>query len=116
MIDRGHGRIVDVGIGAFLPRPGDATHCSTKAYLVTSAVRVKVQALCRGFTRTSFYERPEYASYDVDAAVTRGLWMSPEEVVAASLMAFAHDRPVCIPGMPNRLLVALGGWVWVVCW
>ena len=46
---------------------------------------VKVQALCPGFTRTSLYERPEYASYDVDAAVTRGLWMSPEEVVAASL-------------------------------
>ena len=75
-----------------LPRPGDATYCSTKAYLVTFAVRctasspcsgVKVQALCPGFTRTSFYERPpKYASYDVDAAVTRGLWMSPEEVVA----------------------------------
>ena len=64
MIGRGRGRIVNVSsIGAFLPRPGDATYCATKAYLVTfsralhgelAGTGEQVQALCPGFTRTNF--------------------------------------------------------------
>jgi short-subunit dehydrogenase len=117
MIARGHGNIVNVGsIGAFLPRPGDATYCATKAYLVTFSralhdelrdTGVKVQALCPGFTYTDFYNRPDYRGYDLKGAVPRGQWMSPEEVVAASLKTFKHNRPICIPGIQNRLLVAL---------
>jgi short-subunit dehydrogenase len=117
MIARGSGNIVNVGsIGAFLPRPGDATYCATKAYLVTFSralhdelrdTGVKVQALCPGFTHTDFYRRPDYRGYNIKGTVPRWLWASPEDVVAASLEAFKHNRPICIPGIQNRLLVTL---------
>ena len=117
MIGRGRGRIVNVAsIGAFLPRPGDATYCATKAYLVTfsraihgelAGTGVQVQALCPGFTRTNFYQGSEYTGYHVSAAVPRALWMSPEAVVSASLAGFARDRPVCIPGIQNRILITM---------
>lgn len=118
MIARGQGRIVNVAsIGALLPRPGDATYCATKAYLLMfsrvlhgelAGTGVQVQALCPGFTHSDFYRHPEYGEYRVEAAVPGPLWMSAESVAAASLRAFAHDRPVCIPGLSNRLLVKLG--------
>ena len=117
MIGRGHGRIVNVAsIGAFLPRPGDATYCATKAYLVTfsralhgelAGTGVQVQALCPGFTRTNFYQGSEYTGYHVNAAVPHALWMSPDAVVSASLKGFDQDRPVCIPGIQNRILITM---------
>ena len=117
MIARGRGRIVNVAsIGALLPRTGDATYCATKAYLLMfsrilhaelAGSGVQVQALCPGFTHSGFYRHREYAGYPIEAAVPGPLWMAAESVAAASVKALARDRPVCVPGLPNRLLVAL---------
>ena len=117
MIARGRGRIVNVAsIGALLPRAGDATYCATKAYLLMfshilhaelAGSGVQVQALCPGFTHSGFYRHREYAGYPIEAAVPGPLWMSAESVAAASIRAFARDRPVCVPGLPNRLFMTL---------
>lgn len=70
MIARGGGRIINVAsIGAFLPRPGDAAYCATKA--------------------------------------PRAMWMSADAVVKVSLEAIDRRRVVCVPGIHNRVLVAL---------
>ena len=118
MIARGHGAIINLSsIGAFIPNPGDATYCATKAYLTAFSVAlqaevhgagVRVQVLCPGFTSTEFHDKPEYAGYDVYARIPRALWMSAEDVVTESLKALGKGRVICVPGFKNRVLVALG--------
>ena len=118
MIARGHGAIINLSwIGAFLPNPGDATYCATKAYLTAfsealqAEVRsadVRVQALSPGFTYTEFHDKSEYAGYDIHARIPRALWMSADDVVAESLAALKKGRVVCVPGFKNRVLVSVG--------
>lgn len=118
MIARGHGAIINLSsIGAFIPNPGDATYCATKAYLsvfseaLQAEVRgagVRVQALCPGFTATAFHDTPAYAGYDIPSRIPRALWMSADAVVAESLAALKKRRVICVPGFKNRVLVALG--------
>jgi short-subunit dehydrogenase len=118
MIARGHGAIINLSsIGAFIPNPGDATYCATKAYLTVfsealqAEVRgagVRVQALCPGFTSTAFHDKPVYAGYDVPSRIPRALWMSADAVVAESLAALKKGRVICVPGFKNRVLVRLG--------
>jgi short-subunit dehydrogenase len=69
---------------------------------------VRVQALCPGFTRTEIYRDTEYERH-IHSRVPRFLWMTPDAVVRASLTALARGRSVCIPGLPNRVLVRLAG-------
>ena len=117
MLARRRGAIINLSsIGAFLPRPGDATYCATKAYLVafSRALRgelrgsgVVVQALCPGFTYSEFYARSEYAGYRLHSSIPRALWTTSDEVVAVSLKALRSGDAVCVPGLGNRLLVAL---------
>jgi uncharacterized protein len=117
MIARGHGGIVNVSsIGAFLPRPGDAAYCATKAYLnafsqaLQAELRssgVQVQALCPGFVATEFLDHPEYEAMQVKARIPRWLWTPVEDVVEESLRALNRDQVVCIPGGKNRAIVAL---------
>ena len=117
MIVSGHGAIINVSsIGAFMPRPGDATYCATKAYLKTFSealqaelvgTGVRVQALCPGFTDTEFHDQPVYKPYHLKAKIPKALWMSADEGVEQSLKALKQGRVICIPGFKNRVLVAL---------
>jgi short-subunit dehydrogenase len=117
MIAQGRGGLINVAsIGAFLPRPGDATYCATKAFLsaFSQALQgelagsgVRVQVLCPGFTRTGFYDDPRYTGYDIERSVPAFLWMQPEAVVAHSLRDLARHRVLSVPGFWNRLLLAL---------
>lgn len=112
------GAVINVSsIGAFGPKPFDSTYVAAKAYLnqfsesLTTELRdtgVRVQVLCPGFTLTEFHDAPEYAAYKIKERIPRWLWMTPEQVVRASLTALGQDQPVCVPGWQNRL-VALGG-------
>lgn len=117
MIEHGSGAIINVAsIGAFFPEPGEATYCATKAYLSNFSqalhtevepAGIKVQALCPGFTQTEFHDQPVYGPYNVRSSIPNWFWMSPDEVVEQSLRALETNQAVCIPGLPNRLLVAL---------
>jgi len=113
MIARGRGAIVNVSsMGAFQPGPYNATYSATKAYVnsFTEALHeelrgtgVRVQALCPGFTRTEFQQR---ARIDVSSFPTF-IWMSAEAVVDASLAGLERGEVVCVPGVGNRMAVAV---------
>jgi hypothetical protein len=116
MIARHNGAIINVSsIAAFIPTPGNATYSATKAYLVTfsqalqtelAGTGVKVQALCPGFTYTEFHDSSEYEKFD-RSQIPKMLWMSAEEVVRSSLKALGRSQVIYIPGLKNRLLVAM---------
>ena len=117
MIERDHGAVINVSsLMAFTPLPFHALYGATKAFLrrFSESLRmelrdtgVRVQALCPGMTRSEIHERmgldPEKVYND------RGLWrtMEPKEVVRQSLHALKKARPVCVPGLNNRLVAFL---------
>ena len=115
MIARDRGAIINVSsMSAFVPGPYDATYGATKAFVnsFTEALheelrgtRVRVQALCPGFTHTEFQQR---AGIDV-STIPAYVWMTPEAVVEASLAALRRGQIVCVPGLMNRLLTLLIG-------
>ena len=97
-------------IGAFMPVTGNVTYCSTKSFLVTFAqslslelesTGVRIQALCPGFTSTGFHDTKEYEGLNVKSNVPGWLWMSPDNVVAASFRALDKGKIICIPGWFN---------------
>lgn len=115
MLDRGRGAIVNVSsLAGESPGPFNATYAATKAYVTSFSESlheelrgsgVCVQALLPGFTRTEFQEVA-----GVDPAIVPSIaWMSPAQVVAASLAALEQGSAVCIPGAGNKLLGALSG-------
>jgi short-subunit dehydrogenase len=116
MVERGRGAVINVAsIAAFAVAPTSAMYGSTKAWMVAFSqaiaeelreTGVRVQALCPGFTYTEFHDTPEYKDFD-RAVVPRFLWMTADAVVTDSLQALARNRIVCIPGLANKLIVAL---------
>jgi hypothetical protein len=113
MLAQRRGAIIIVSsIAAFVPVRFSATYGASKAYLSSFGEAlgeelrgsgVRVQVLCPGFTRTEFVDR---AGADV-AAIPAFAWMSAEAVAAASLAALRRARPVCVPGLSNRMLRAM---------
>ncbi|HEY3448646.1 MAG TPA: SDR family oxidoreductase [Myxococcales bacterium] len=113
MVERRSGAIVNVSsVAGYLPRGGSVTYGASKSYLTffTEALSVelagsgvKVQALCPGLTHTEFHQR---AGLDVSAK-PGWLWMSAEDVAACSLRCLDRGKVVCVPGLKNRLFVAV---------
>jgi short-subunit dehydrogenase len=115
MVARDRGSIVNVSsVAAFMRGDGAISYCATKAWMNSfteglkvelEAVKskVRVQALCPGYTRTDFHDR---ASMDMTAIPER-LWSSPEEVVSASLDGLARNQLFVIPGWHYQLLIAV---------
>jgi short-subunit dehydrogenase len=113
MVPRGRGALVNVSsTAAFMPTPHYAVYGASKAFVNSLCVAlheelrgtgVRVQALCPGLTQTEIFET---AGVEV-SVLPRFLWMTPEEVVAASLAALARDDYVCVPGLGNRTLASL---------
>lgn len=118
MMRRRRGGIINVSsVAGFIPSPGSVTYAASKAYLnsfsaaLAAEVRgagIRVQALCPGYTRTEFHDGEEFRGFD-RSRVPRIFWMSAEQVVEASWRAYARGRVYCIPGLHNRLIVALAG-------
>lgn len=115
MVERNHGAIINVSsLASFQPMPYNATYGATKAYVTSftealaeelRGTRVKVQALCPGFTRTEFQQR---AGLHV-SSLPSFLWMTAEEVVDASLSALGRGQVVVVPGLPYKALALLTG-------
>jgi short-subunit dehydrogenase len=115
MITRGRGGIVNVAsTAAFLPVAGNAVYSASKAFLVafsealqaeSARAGVRVQALCPGFTYTEFHDTPTMQGFS-RANVPGWMWMSADQVVAASLSALEHGPVVVVPGWRNRLFIA----------
>jgi uncharacterized protein len=110
------GAVINVAsLAAFLSAPTGHLYCATKAFLVSFSESlamslrpsgVRVQALCPGFTRTEFHAR---LGLPVARLRNRGpiRWATADRVVALSLAALARDRVVYVPGLWNRVFLAV---------
>lgn len=113
MLARKSGRIVNVSsMSSFIIGPGQVTYAATKTALTSFSkslqvelenTGVRVQALCPGFTRTNFHDRPAFEKFDRDT-ISRGMWLSTEYVVEYSLRKLDRGGVVCVPGWKNQLL------------
>jgi short-subunit dehydrogenase len=114
MVRRNEGGIVNVSsVAAFARSPANVSYCATKTwinafteglYLELRGIgsKVKVQALCPGFTYTEFHD-----VLGMDRSVIpRWLWMSAEDVVDASLAGLDAGKLFVIPGWKYRLFVS----------
>jgi len=110
------GTIVNVAsMSAFLIGTGQATYAATKAMLVTFTEslqgelerdQIRLQVLCPGFTRTGFHDRLPLARFD-RSQIPRRAWITPEQVVEASLAGLRSRRVLCVAGVKNRWLTRL---------
>ncbi len=117
MIHRRFGRIVNVASLAGLV-PGSAGHTlygATKSFLVkfsqslhleAAGQGVHVTALCPGFTYSEFHD-VNGTRDQISASTPPWLWMGADEVAAAGYEAVEANRPISVPGAPNKAIAAV---------
>jgi short-subunit dehydrogenase len=109
---RGSGYIMNLSsISAVMPYPTISMYGPTKAFIrhFTRAIRselrpfgICVTCLLPGATDTPLNrEQP----FNVNRGKRLGIVKRPELVAAAGVKALFRDRPVCIPGVLNRIIV-----------
>jgi short-subunit dehydrogenase len=117
MIERKFGRIVNVASLAGLTpgTAGQTLYAASKAFLIrfsqslhleTRDQGVHVSALCPGFTYSEFHDVTETRE-QVTRNIPAWLWLGADEVAAAGYEAAEANRPICVPGAPNKALAAL---------
>lgn len=113
MLARGRGAVINVSSGtAFVPSLYNAAYSGTKAYLgvlsltIAEELRgsgIDVLTVFPGFTRTEFQQR---AGFDV-GRVPAYLWQDASQVVDEALAALDAGRQFCVPGVHNKVAIAL---------
>ena len=117
MVERRFGRIVNVAsLAGLVPGAGGATlYAAVKSYLVkfTQSLHlenlssgVQVSALCPGFTYSEFHDVNGNRE-QISAATPPWLWLGADEVAAAGYEAVEANRPICVPGAPNKAIAAI---------
>ena len=115
MVEQKQGMIINVSsLCAFLPGLSRTTYAATKAFLHQFSVGLNlelapygiyVQSLCPGFVKTNFLRALE--SEELEKKFEHMNFMSPEEVVDASLKAVRLHRAICIPGFQYKISYVL---------
>ncbi|MDL4819525.1 SDR family NAD(P)-dependent oxidoreductase [Actinomadura opuntiae] len=113
MLERGRGGIVNVSsVAAFATR---GTYGASKAWVVNfsqgvnadirrrSRGRVRVMALCPGYTHTEFHQR---ANMDM-SGLPEFLWLKDDDVVDAGLRDLRRGVQVSVPGAQYKAIVGL---------
>lgn len=111
MVERRRGEIVNVSsvAGFGTPMPG-STYSASKAWVtnfsqsIAASVRssrVRVMALCPGYTRTEFHDR---AGINM-SRMPGWLWLSPEEVVRDGLRDLRRGKTVSVPDWKYKVAV-----------
>jgi short-subunit dehydrogenase len=113
MSTRGRGAVINVSSGAaFVPSLYNAAYSGTKAYLAIFSLTIAeelrnsgidVVTVFPGFTRTEFQDR---ARFDV-SRVPRFLWQDASQVVTEALAALESGHQFCVPGIHNKVSLAL---------
>jgi short-subunit dehydrogenase len=107
MIERNKGAIINVASLAGIIPIRNVIYHSSKAFLISFSEilhtellgsQVIVQALCPGFVYTEFHDTPEYTRFSRNS-VPQFLWMTPQQVVSASLKSLNNGKVLCIPGL-----------------
>jgi hypothetical protein len=117
MVERRFGRIVNVAsLAGLIPGvPGQTLYGATKGFLVrfsqslhleTQGSGVHVSALCPGFTYSEFHDAAQTRA-QVSENTPKWLWLGADEVAAAGYEAAEANRPICVPGAPNKAIAAL---------
>ncbi len=111
MIERRHGRILNVGsTGSYMPCPNDAVYAATKAYVLSfsnglyqelKGTGVTVTCLCPGATQTLFAEKA-----NINHTLLFKLFvMQPEVVAAIGYNNLQRGKRAVTAGLYNKLLV-----------
>jgi len=117
MVERRFGRIVNVAslAGLVPPSAGHTLYGAAKAFLVRfsqslhlegAPTGVHVSALCPGFTYSEFHDVTGTRA-QISASTPPWLWLGADEVAAAGYEAVEANRPVCVPGAPNKAIAAV---------
>jgi len=112
---RNQGAVINVAsVAAFVPRPGSISYYATKGWITSfteglhlelksAGSRVRMQALCPGFTYTEFHD-----VLGIDRNfISSAWWMPAEDVVEASLQGLEKGKLFVVPGWRYKLLVSL---------
>jgi uncharacterized protein len=115
MVARGKGAVINVSsVAGFGTAPGSVSYSATKAWMTSFTEgldlelksigsKVKVQALCPGFTISEFHDAAK-----MDRKTIPGwLWMNAGDVVDASMDGLAKGDVIVIPGGVYKALVKL---------
>jgi uncharacterized protein len=117
MTARGHGAVINVAsVAGFVQAPGSICYNATKRWMIdfteglyldlrTARSAVKVQALCPGFTYSEFHDVMGMDRKRIPA----WLWLTAEEVVAASMEGLARGDLMVVPGRIYQWIVRLEG-------
>ena len=117
MVDAGAGGILNVAsTAAYQPIPGQSGYGATKSFVLSysQALRgevdpggINVTALCPGPVKTGFGERAGFSDEDAEATLPSFMWEPAEQVAKAGVNGLRQNRPVVIPGTPNRVVAML---------
>ena len=117
MAERGFGRMVNVAsLAGLIPgSAGDTLYGPIKAFLIKFSqglhlenrdTGVHVTALCPGYTVSEFHD-VNGSRAKLSQTVPAWAWMGADEVAANGYEAAEANRPICVPGAPNKAVAAL---------
>jgi short-subunit dehydrogenase len=116
MVARDNGAIINVSsVAAYIRSRGGASYCATKSWMTvfTEALylelqaahsKVRVQALCPGFTYSEFHDT---LGVDRSALAPRSMWLTADQVVDASLRELETGKLFVVAGWQYRLATTL---------
>ena len=116
LVARNTGALINVAsVSAWLRRPGFIAYAATKSWMTAfteglyldlrqAHSNVAVQALCPGLVYTEFHDRMAIPREHLAGPAS---WLTPEDVVDASLDGLRRGKLFVVPGFRYRALVAL---------
>lgn len=117
MVERRFGRIVNVAsLAGLIPGSAGATlYGPIKSFLIKFSqglhlenleTGVHVSALCPGYTYSEFHD-VNNSRQRLNQVLPGWMWLGADEVAAAGYEAAEANRPVCVPGAPNKAIAVI---------
>jgi short-subunit dehydrogenase len=114
MQERGWGRIINLSsLAAFSPPGASLLYTGIKGYVLSVSQSldmelkpqgIHVTALCPGFTRSEFHDT--MGTRDAANKLPDMLWQEADDVVREGWAAVMKGKPVCVPGIVNKVLAS----------
>jgi short-subunit dehydrogenase len=116
MVAKDAGAVINVAsVAAFVVGARSVSYGATKAWMVAfteglrydlraAGSKVRVQALCPGFTYSEFHD---VIGADRAKLAGKKMWMTAEAVVEASLKGLRRDELIVVPGWRYKAIVAI---------